>query len=389
MPSHRAQDDSDLVVAARPPRPPGTYRIGRLVGVDVLITRSWFLLAALVAWLMAPVVQADLPGIGWWRYVVGLAIAVAYAVTILLHEAAHAVAARHYGHPVEGITLHFLGGHTGVEGGPRGPRQEFVMSIVGPLASLLVALVAWLVAGVLPEGWLRLVMEWLFLLNLVLGGFNLLPGLPLDGGRVLKAVVWGVTRSEVRGTFVAGWCGRMIAVLVLLVPLALFFLLAEVPPLTTVLFALLIGAFIWAGATAAMQGARLRRTLPSLVARQLARRTLAVPEDLPVAEAVRRAQEAGAGSIVTVNAEGRPLGIVSEASVQATPEDRRPWVSTSTVARSLVPGMTLPAAIAGEELIRAITFLPAHEYLLVEEDGTIFGVLSTADVDRAFRERHR
>jgi CBS domain-containing protein len=129
--------------------------------------------------------------------------------------------------------------------------------------------------------------------------------------------------------------------------------------------------------------------LPSLVARRLARRTLAVPADLPVAEAVRRAQEAEAGSIVTVDPDGRPVGIVNEAAVQATPDERRPWVPVSAVARSLVPGMTLPVGIAGEELIRAITFLPAHEYLLVDEQGSIYGVLATADVDQAFRERHR
>lgn len=389
MPSHRAQDDADLAVAARPPRPPGTYRIGRLVGVDVLITRSWFLLAILIAVVMAPVVEQVEPGLGPWRYVAGLVIAVVYAMTILVHEAAHAVASRHYGHPVESITLHFLGGHTGVEGAPRSPREEFVMAAVGPFASLVVAGVAWLLGQVVPGGLIGLTVEILMWANLVLGIFNLVPGLPLDGGRMLKALVWGITRNEHRGTLVAGWAGRVTAVLVLLLPLIMLWLFDIRPDLLSWIFAVVLMMFIWAGATAAMQGARLRRRLPSLVARQLARRTLAVPEDLPVAEAVRRAQEAGAGSIVTVNGEGRPLGIVSEASVQATPEDRRPWVSTATVARSLVPGMTLPAAIAGEELIRAITFLPAHEYLLVEEDGTIFGVLSTADVDRAFRERHR
>ena len=389
MPSHRAPDDADLAVPASPPRPPGTYRIGRLVGVDVLITRSWFLLAILIAVLMAPVIEQVQPGLGPWRYVAGLVIAVVYALTILVHEAAHALASRHYGHQVESITLHFLGGHTGVEGTPRSPREELVMAAVGPLASLLVAGVAWLLAQVVPGGLIGLTVEILMWANLVLGLFNLVPGLPLDGGRILKSLVWGITRNEHRGTLVAGWAGRVTAVLVLLLPLIMQWLFDITPDLLSWLFAGVLMMFIWAGATAAMQGARLRRTLPSLVARQLARRTLTVPAELPVAEAVRRAQDAGAGSIVTVDTWGRPLGIVSEASVQATPEDRRPWVSTSTVARSLVPGMTLPATIAGEELIRAITFLPAHEYLLVEEDGSIFGVLSTADVDKAFRERHR
>jgi CBS domain-containing protein len=159
--------------------------------------------------------------------------------------------------------------------------------------------------------------------------------------------------------------------------------------LVNVVLYLIIAAFLWSGATAAMQSARLRRKLPSIVARDLARRTLTVPGDLPVAEAVRRAQESGAGSIVTVSSAGEPTGIVNEAALLATPEERRPWLAVSTLSRTIEDGLSLPVSIVGEDLIRAITFLPAHEYLLVEDDGSIYGVLSTADVDDAFRQRGR
>jgi Zn-dependent protease len=384
-----ATDTPDHDVPVKRPRPPGTFRVGSLAGVDVLLTTSWFLLAALIAVLMAPTVEEHEPGLGPWKYVAGLVIAVIYAFTILVHEASHAFASRHYGHPVDSITLHFLGGHTSVDGGSRSAREEFVMSVVGPVASLLVAGVAWLLTLVAPDGMLLLTASTVFVLNLLLGIFNLIPGLPLDGGRILKSLVWGITRNEHQGTLVAGWAGRVTAVLVLLLPLFMQRLFGSAPDITSYLFSAILAAFIWMAASAAIQSARLRRRLPSLVARGLARRTMTVPEDLPVAEAVRRAQDVEAGSIVTVDSTGRPVGIVSEAAVQATPDDRRPWVTAGSVARTLVPGMSLPAGIAGEELIRAITFLPAHEYLLLEDDGTIFGVLSTADVDQAFRERHR
>ena len=101
---------------------------------------------------------------------------------------------------------------------------------------------------------------------------------------------------------------------------------------------------------------------------------------------MRRAQDAQAGSIVTVTGSGHPVGVVSEAALLATPEERRPWVAVSTVARGLDDGLQLPATITGEDLVRAISRTPAAEYLLLEEDGTIYGVLATADVDRAFRE---
>jgi len=149
--------------------------------------------------------------------------------------------------------------------------------------------------------------------------------------------------------------------------------------------AFIVAVFLWQGSTAAITSARVRSRLPRLVARDLARRTLAVPDDLPLAEAVRRAQQAQAGGIVTVSGNGTPIGLVSEAALLATPEDRRPWVAVSAVARSLEAGLRLPVGIAGEDLVTAISRTPAPEYLLVEEDGSVYGVLATTDVDRAFR----
>jgi hypothetical protein len=105
------------------------------------------------------------------------------------------------------------------------------------------------------------------------------------------------------------------------------------------------------------------------------------------AEAVRRAQEAQAGGIVTVDEGGVPLGLVDETAVIATPADRRPWVPVSAVARSLAAGLQLPVGISGGELLDAIRATPANEYLLIEPDGQVYGVLATADVERAVTGR--
>jgi Zn-dependent protease len=374
---------------APPARPPGTFKVGTIAGSDVLVSSSWFLVAALIAVILAPAVEQASPGLGAWRYVAGLAFAVILYMSVLLHEASHAMMARHYGFPVSSITLHFLGGMTAIEGEARKPRQEFMIAVVGPLTSILVGLVSLGLWAVAPDGLLKLAVGALAGMNLIVGVLNLIPGLPLDGGRVLKAAVWQVTGNMHRGTIVAGWGGRLAAVAVLAWPLAMESFRNTEPELIDFVLAFVVATFLWSGATAAMASARLRRRLPQLVARDLARRTLAVPDDLPLAEAVRRAQEAQAGSIVTVTGSGRPLGVVSEQALLATPEDRRPWVAVSTVARTLDDGLRLPAAITGEELILAISRKPAAEYLLVEEDGAIFGVLSTADVDRAFRDAPR
>ncbi len=369
----------------RAPNPRGTFRIGTIAGSDVLVSSSWFLVAALIAFVMAPRVEQIQPGLGGWKYVVGVVFAIVLYLAVLLHEASHAVAARHYGFEVHSITLHFLGGVTAIEGEARNPRQEFWIAVVGPITSLAVggaALALWFVT---PEGLLLLTVQGLAGANILIGLLNLVPGLPLDGGRVLKAAVWKLTGRVDTGVVAAGWGGRVTALAVLLWP----FVQESVTDIETTLLdmvlAFVIAMFLWTGASQAIAAARIRTRLGEVVARDLARRTLAVPDDLPLAEAIRRARDAEAGSIVTVSSDGRPLGVVDEAALRAMPEDRRPWVAVSAVTRTLEAGLRLPVAITGSELLHAIRRTPASEYLLVEPDGSVYGVLATADVERAVR----
>jgi CBS domain containing-hemolysin-like protein len=156
------------------------------------------------------------------------------------------------------------------------------------------------------------------------------------------------------------------------------------PNVTDYVFAFVIASFLWSGASQSIMSARVRRRLPALRARTLARRTLAVPQSTPLAEAVRRAHDEQAGSIVVLDSTGAPYAIVNEAAVLATPEDRRPWLPVSAVARSLEPGLTFSADMSGEPLILAMQKAPASEYLLLDRDGSIYGVLVTDDVDKAF-----
>ncbi len=369
---------------ARRAREPGTLKIGEIGGVDVLVRSSWLLVAALIAVMIAPAIEQVEPGIGNGKYVAGVAFAVLLYLSVLLHEMSHALMAKRYGLPVRSITLHFLGGVTEIEGEPDTPGREFGVSVVGPITSIGVGVAFLLLHPVAPDGLLRLAVDALAGANLVVGVLNLVPGLPLDGGRVLRAGVWRVTGNPHRATIVAGWGGRVAAVLCLLFPLLQEPVTGRPALVTDYVLGLVIALFLWGGATQAIVSAKVRARLPVLRARTLARRALAVPHDLPLAEAVRRAQEAQAGSIVSVGRDGTVAGIVSEAAVLATPEERRPWVAVSTVARTLQSGLRLPADLSGEPLIRAMQRTPASEYLLVEPDGTTFGVLVTEDVDRAF-----
>lgn len=369
-----------------PARPAGTFKIGTIAGSDVLVSSSWFLVAGLIAVVIAPRIEATEPGLGAWKYVAGFVFAVILYGSVLLHEASHAVVARRLGLPVGSITLHFLGGMTAIEAEPRRPRDEFLVAVVGPITSLIVGVAAVALWFVTPDGLLLVAVEGLAGANILVGVLNLVPGLPLDGGRVLKSAVWQVSGDMHRGTIAAGWGGRITAVAAMAYPLLQERLFGVEPSLLDFALAFIVAAFLWSGASAAMGSARMRRRLPRLVARELARRTLAVPGDLPLAEAVRRAREADAGSIVTVTGAGEPVGVVSEAAVAATPVERQPWIATSTVARTLEDGLSLPADLSGEDLVRALNRHPAGEYLLVDADGALVGVLATADVDRAFRE---
>jgi len=368
----------------RPRRQPGTIRIGRIGDIDVLVRSSWLLVAALIAVLLAPQVDLVQPGLGAWKYVAGLAFAVLLYLSVLLHEMSHALMARHYGLPVTSISLHFLGGVTEIADEPDTPRREFVISVVGPLTSIAVGLLCLPLALLGPDGLLGLAVTGLTVVNLVVGGLNLLPGLPLDGGRVLRAAVWKASGDPLRATIVAGWGGRVLALLAVAWPLVRQLVTGTPPSLTDYLLYFIVAAFLWSGSSAAIVSARLRRRLPVLEARRLARRTLTVPRDLPLAEAVRRAQDVQAGSIVVVESDGSPAGVVNEAALLATPDDRRPWLPVTAVSRSIEGGMVLAADLTGELLVRAMQRTPAAEYLLVEEDGSIFGVLASEDVDRAF-----
>ena len=317
------------------PRPPGTIRIGQIAGVDVLVRSSWLVVAALIAFLMAPRIEEEAPGLGVLTYVAGLAFAVLLYLSILLHEASHAISARHYGLPVNSISIHFLGGATEIGGEARTPRAEFVIAVVGPLTSIAVGAVSLGLWYVLPDGLLRLAVQGLAVANLVVGALNLVPGLPLDGGRVLRAAVWKVGGDPLRATVVAAWGGRVAAVLALGWPVFEQNVLHFQTSIGSFLMAGIIAAFLWSGASASLVQARLRRRMPAIQARLLARRVIVVPEDLSVAEAVRRARRPRPGvSPPTPAMAASPASSTRSRSRRSRPSVAPGWRSARSPAAS-------------------------------------------------------
>ena len=293
--------------------------------MPVYVAPSRFLFAGLVVAAYGPVLA---PRFGASQ---GYAAAALYALmllaSVLLHELGHCVVARAFGLPVRSVTVTLLAGLTEITSPPQTPAREYAVAVVGPTVSLLLAGVGWAGRDLFEPGTLPfLLMTVVAASNALVAAFNLLPGLPLDGGRVLRSVLWRLTGDPDRSTRAAAWAGRVVALVV--VPALLLVVLpaaglSEVS-VGTVLFSAVVATFIYAGASATLQQEQLKQRLPRASVAALARRAVAVTEEVPLAVAVRRAQEADARGVVVVDTSGRPRAVVSEAAVLATPEERRP-----------------------------------------------------------------
>lgn len=355
----------------------------RVAGIPVHIPWSGMVGVAIIAYLW-------LPGLTWrgaapWAtYAIAALFAILLYASVLLHELAHAFTARAVGFPVDRIVLWALGGYTVYERPRPSPGREAAIAASGPAATVAVALAFGAVARLtdLSRPWDRLVMALAFG-NALLAAYNLLPGLPLDGGAIVRSLVWRLTGRESTGTVVAAWLGRGMAVVILLSPFALGYAQDAEPDLAVVLAFAIFASFMWVGATGALRRGRMEQRLPRLVASSLVRRSVSVPHDTPLAEALRRMHEAQAGGIVTTDHSGTPIGLVDEASVEATPIQRRPWVPVSSVSRTLDAGSSITQQTAGDELLEAID--GRSELLVVDEGGGVIGIVSVRDVEAALR----
>jgi Zn-dependent protease len=365
-----------------PAEPSPGIRIARPFGIPVFISPYWFLIAGLFVFLYARGLVRAVPD--QLRYPVAAAFVVLLYASVLVHELSHCVVARAFGLPVRRILLYPLGGFSEIEREPPTPGREFLVSAAGPAISLALAGVGYLLTRAVHGGVLSVLLGQLVFANVLVGIFNLLPGLPLDGGRMLRAGVWKLTGRPGLATVAAAWSGRVLAACVLIVPLALYARAGSGIQLFSVAWLAVIAAFMWTGAGQALRATRVRERLPALQARTLARRAIPIPANLPLAEAIRRADAAQARALVVVDHEDRPIAIVNETAVMATPPQRRPWIEAGTLARTIDPGLVLPADLSGMALIEAVRRTPASEYLLVEPSGQVFGVLATADLDHAF-----
>jgi Zn-dependent protease len=358
--------------------------LGRLAGVPVYLAPSWLLLAALITLTYGTFMQArsdrELPfttGVA-----VGFGFVVCLLVSVLLHELGHAVTSRRSGIGVRGITLEMLGGYTEMEREAPRPGVELLVSLAGPAVSLALGLLAAGAAAILPPGGIAATFAFqLALSNVVVGLFNALPGLPLDGGRALQALVWKLSGDANVGRMVAGWIGRLLAV----GTAASAVLLLRYQPFQHayfgVAFTFLVAITMWVGAGQAIRHARAAAKLPPFSARELARPVVAVTAGTPLAEADRIAAlgEERGPVVAVVDPSGSLLGFVHGAKARAVPAERRPWVPIVDVTRRIDRDHVLTGDLRGTDLLMAIRDDPGGDYLVVTGED-VHGVLRGAEL---------
>jgi len=352
--------------------------LGSPFGIPLRLSSSWFIGAAIISWVFAPSVQRWLAVEPPWSWVVAASFAVLLGLSVLAHELSHAVVAQRFGVRVRSMTIHLLGGVTSMDAENRRPWVDFAIALVGPLTSLVVAGVSWLGYLAAPSETVFSFVAWqLTAANVLVGVFNLVPALPLDGGRLLRDVVWAASGREDVGTTVAGWTGRVFAVVV--AATAVLPILLGSTDVVWLAWGLLLAGFIWIEASRSLAGAKAVRTASSLTMQSLMRPGITLRHDTPLSVALAQLPSSRT-AILVADSDGRVSGVVNPEAAEAVPSERRPWVPIASVAVTVRSDQRIAPTLNGMDLIDAINAEPAPVHLVGNGDGTVYGVLVTADV---------
>ena len=395
---------------------PGTtasygWRIGAIRGIPVYLGRSWPVIAIVVVVTFAPNVSTST---GEYGGVFGYAVAVAYAVLLLLsvlaHEAGHALVARRFGFRVDRVVADLWGGHTVYDSSTSRAGTSAVISVSGPLANLALAGIGYALIQVLdPDGVVGLLLFAVTLTNAFVGVFNLLPGLPLDGGYLVHALVWKMTGDRNRALIVAGWLGRVVTVVFVLWLVGRPLLLGQPPSLVTIVWCGLIGAFLWMGATSAIRAGQSRRVIERVPLARVLRPAMVVGVGDSVASVLARVDGAASGGrrdgdggwavggsgavapiVVVVGRSGEILGIANLDAARGIDGARQGQVSVEAVVGRQPDGWVvmvdsregdvsgLVSAVAASGAAAPLTLLA------VTPAGEVLGTVTLADLSAAF-----
>ncbi len=361
----------------------GSFSIGSIAGVRIGLHPSWLVIAFLITYSLA---VGDLPDrFGGWEpalyWLVAAGVAVLFFASVLAHELSHALVARRYGIEVHDITLFVFGGAASLEGEARTPGQEALIAFAGPLSSLVIGGVLVGIGYIWPQEQVVALIGWLAVINLSLGVFNLLPGWPMDGGRMLRALLWRLRGDPELATRNAAAVGRLVGYLLIGVGAVMAFqgiLLGGI-------WLALIGWFIATAAEATVQQSSLQRSLRGVTVRDVMEpNPLSVAPNETVADLVNERLMRGEGrSFLVRHDDGGLAGIVTLSDIRRVPRDDWPAARVTDI-------MTRYADLAtvrpDDELEPALNLLQQREVNqlpVVDENGRdVLGLLTRAGILR-------
>ena len=343
--------------------------------VPVYVSPITLVFVILLATFFAPVAEDRIgQGSDGRTYALSIIAAVLTMIFILLHELGHALVAQRLHFDVEAISLYGFVGVTEFRPEPQTPASGFLVSVSGPLVNVVFGLAALFGYFAMDPYTTGGFIVWsIAYANIVLAIFNLLPGLPLDGGQAFAAGVWKLTGDRNRSIRVAAYTGFVVAA-----GLAIWAITRRGSQ-GGALYSLVFAAMLAIGAASSLKRGRVVEMLPGLTAAGIARRAVTVDANLPLSEAMRRAEAAGVTAVIVADSTGTAWAVMNGAAADAVPVERRPWTTVSAVSRPIEDDLRVPASLGGEELMQRLSTFAASEYVVYAPDGRLTGVLATVD----------
>ena len=366
-------------------RGPG-WRLATIGGVPVYIGSSWPIIAVIIVATFGPQIADRRPYLGPGAYAVAAAYAVLLLISVLAHEAAHAVVATRSGYRVNRVVADLWGGHTAYDSSTARPGASALVAIAGPAANALLALIGWLALPYIEGDITYLLVGAIWFTNAFVAGFNLLPGLPLDGGFLVDSLVWRITGKRESGLIAAGWCGRVVTVLVVFWFVGLPLLNGQPPDLFNVLWAVFIGGFLWVGATNAIRSGRGSRLLAGIRIDSVWRRAASLPAHATAAQANFLRASGPGGTVVIIEDDRRnAIGLLDDEALGAIPQQSLGGVLVTSVMRTQPIGWVVDAtpdqSIA--TVVMAMQTLGVGAVPVRVPDGRIGGIVLVEDLQTA------
>ncbi|HUF58030.1 MAG TPA: site-2 protease family protein [Actinomycetota bacterium] len=354
------------------------WKLVSIGSIPIYITVPWLFFAAFIVWdiynsLVGTGVLTRQEALGW-----SLANAALFYGSIIVHELAHAVTARAFHLPVHGITLVFWGGYTETHSSERGPLASFLISAAGPLTTLALGGAFWLGAAA-TEGILSAILRSLAFLSTLFAGLNALPGFPLDGGRMLLAVVWGITKDRFLALKVAGWGGLVVGGALALVGLQLL----RTGNGTWIFFGFVGWMMISQGLQASKQAPILRDLSEGKVSEAMSPPPPPIRADTTLLHALESHLREDRSTEFPVDEQGRVIGSLSFATA-AKIGGRDP---TRGVLEAMTPREQMRWVRPDLSLDRALEWIAGSGQALVLDGDRLLGRLTTRDVDRWYQRR--